>query len=751
MFWRFYSGGASWSDTLNTLAHWLGANPYFQQLPMKYSQPIALLLSNYFLISLALGAPPETTRGDEMLKNYLRFQTRTHQNAGTAEIQTRKAWEQQQPILRAQLFDMLGLNPLPEKTDLKPIITGTLEKNTPEGDIVVEKIHFQSRPGLYVTGNLYRPKLVKEPLPTILYVCGHSPQKKGNVSLGNKTAYQHHGIWFARNGYVCLILDSLQLGEIEGIHHGTHRYNMWWWINRGYVPAGVEAWNCLRALDYLETRPEVDKTRFGVTGRSGGGAYSWWIAALDERIKCAAPCAGITDLENHIVDGCIEGHCDCMFLHNTQQWDYATVAALVAPRPLMIVNTDTDPIFPLNGVVRVFEEARRIYKLDGAADKIALAIGPGGHKDIQEIQIPAFRWFNKHLAGHDRPITIPAEKFFEYEALKVFDKLPDDAINAKIHETFVAKAAEPKVPESKEAWQTQRDDWMKQLRERTFQGWPLWSADVPNANLKLVLDAQQDGVHLRGWDFESEFGIGLRLYVAQRGPAEKNKAFEPKLVVLNVFDDRGWQEFLATYGSAFSDELRKPEGANETLPPVDEKAWKSTSQMFANQPWAMAYVAPRNIGRTATNPDAKKQTQLRRRFMVLGQTLAGQQTFDVYRAIQALRWVDNKFLAETPLWLQAEREMSGIALYAALFEPRIKRLDLYDLPTTHRDGPIMFNVERILDLPQAVALVAEKSQVILYRSGEEAERTKGFEYPRAVHEKLGWDKKQLQFRGLPKS
>jgi len=732
---------------------------------MKNNLLLTMLLGNLLFLSPAHAAPPDTARGDKMLAEYFRRATHWQSKKGVPLATTAEEWRTEQPKLRAQLFDMLGLAPLPEKTDLKPVITGTLEKNTPEGDIVVEKLHFQSRPGLYVTANLYRPKLVKEPLPTILYVCGHSQQKKGDVSLGNKTAYQHHGIWFARNGYVCLILDSLQLGEIEGIHHGTHRYNMWWWINRGYVPAGVEAWNCIRALDYLETRPEVDKTRFGVTGRSGGGAYSWWIAALDERIKCAAPCAGITDLQNHVVDGCIEGHCDCMFMHNTQQWDYPMVAALVCPRPLLIVNTDSDPIFPLDGVVRVFEEARRIYKLNGAADKIALAIGPGGHKDTQEIQVPAFRWFNKHLQGHERPITIAAEKMFDVEELRVFDKLPEDAINAKIHETFVAKAPEPAVPETNEAWQKQRGEWFKQLSERTFRGWPNPRGWPIETKLQAVLDAQHDGVHLRAWDFDSELGIVLRLYLAQRAQADKDKLFEPKLVVLNVLDDRGWQEFLSTFAVKFGDELRQPEkvedglfGAGtdklkqvaETIPPLDEKAWKSTAQMFANQPWAMAYIAPRNTGRTATNPDTKKQTQLRRRFMVLGQTLAGQQTYDVYRALQALRWVDDKFLDSTPVWLQAEREMSGIALYAALFEPRIKRLDLYDLPTTHRDGPILFNVERILDLPQTVAMVAEKSQVILYRPGEEAERAKGFEYSRAVQEKLGWDKKQLQFRTTEK-
>ncbi len=143
---------------------------------------------------------------------------------------------------------------LPKGTHLKPVITGKVEHE----EFTVEKLHFQSSPGLYVTGNLYLPKKIDKPLPAILYVCGHGQVKKDGIAYGSKAHYQHHGGWFARNGYVCLIIDTLQLGEIEGIHHGTYKYDMWWWINRGYTPAGVEAWNCIRALDYLETRKEVD-------------------------------------------------------------------------------------------------------------------------------------------------------------------------------------------------------------------------------------------------------------------------------------------------------------------------------------------------------------------------------------------------------------------------------------------------------------------------------------------------------------
>jgi hypothetical protein len=149
-----------------------------------------------------------------------------------AKINSLEKWESKRGEYRRQLLEMLGLDPLPEKTPLEATVTGKVEHE----EFTVENLHYQSRPGLYVTGNLYVPKNLDKPAPAVLYVCGHGPVKKDGVSYGNKVSYQHHGAWFARNGYVCLTIDTLQMGEIEGIHHGTHRYNMWWWFNRGYTP-----------------------------------------------------------------------------------------------------------------------------------------------------------------------------------------------------------------------------------------------------------------------------------------------------------------------------------------------------------------------------------------------------------------------------------------------------------------------------------------------------------------------------------
>ncbi|MDZ4288386.1 MAG: acetylxylan esterase, partial [Prosthecobacter sp.] len=286
------------------------------------------ILALLVLSTLSAAAYPEKTPdtpANRLLDQYFAQQvTEIEQTGGLKDITSAADWKAKAPEYRRQLADMLGLDPMPARTPLNATKTGEMK-----GDgFVVENLHYQAVPGLYVTANLYRPEKVEGRLPTILYGCGHARVEKNGISYGNKTAYHHHGIWFARHGYVCMVIDTVELGEIRGEHHGTYSKGRWWWFSRGYTPAGLEAWMSIRGLDYLETRPEVDKTRFGITGRSGGGSYSWWTAALDERIKAAAPTAGITSLRNHVVGGTVEGHCDCMFALNTYRWDYDRVAAM---------------------------------------------------------------------------------------------------------------------------------------------------------------------------------------------------------------------------------------------------------------------------------------------------------------------------------------------------------------------------------------------------------------------------------------
>ncbi|MDD9866961.1 MAG: hypothetical protein OXS32_11470, partial [Verrucomicrobiales bacterium] len=150
---------------------------------------------------LPLGQAAEMkTPGDRMFARYFENETKRLAKADLAEIRTLGDWNEKKNEYRRQLHEMLGLDPLPERTPLQVKITGTVEHD----EFEVRKLHYQSSPGLYVTGNLYVPKKLTAPAPAILYVCGHGRVQIDGVNYGNKTHYQHHGAWFARNGYVCL-------------------------------------------------------------------------------------------------------------------------------------------------------------------------------------------------------------------------------------------------------------------------------------------------------------------------------------------------------------------------------------------------------------------------------------------------------------------------------------------------------------------------------------------------------------------
>ncbi|HYE98952.1 MAG TPA: hypothetical protein VEJ18_08575, partial [Planctomycetota bacterium] len=166
-----------------------------------------------FLISQA-------TAEDEAIRRHMAARAAALEREFLPEVKSAADFQALRPRLREEYFYMLGLSPMPERTPLRVTVTGRLDR--PE--CTIEKLHYQSRPGLYVTANLYLPKTPGRH-PAILYVCGHSNRGRD----GNKSAYQDQGLWFASHGYVCLVLDTLQLGEIGAVHHGTYREQRWWW------------------------------------------------------------------------------------------------------------------------------------------------------------------------------------------------------------------------------------------------------------------------------------------------------------------------------------------------------------------------------------------------------------------------------------------------------------------------------------------------------------------------------------------
>jgi hypothetical protein len=663
-------------------------------VPFKRQRSRLLLLTIGTALLLAEVAPAKSAtapgsaatplRAGCNLAEYFRAETAVLSARCLADIHSLDDWRARRGEYRRQLQEMLGLWPMPERGDLRPVITGTLQ----HPEFTVEKLYFQALPGLYVTANLYLPKRLEKPAPAILYACGHSSAVVNGVSCGNKAGYQHHGEWFARNGYVCLVIDTLQHGEIRGTHRGTYSDGQWWWNSRGYTPAGVEAWFGIRALDYLCSRPEVDAQRIGMTGRSGGGSYTWTVAALDDRVKVAAPIAGITDLENQVVDGALEGHCDCMFFINTYRWDFPQVAALLAPRPLLIGNSDKDKLFPLDGVVRLYEQTRRIYALYGATNKLGLLITEGPHADTQDLQLPVFRWFNRFLKGTDPLIEMAAQKYFEPLQLKVFDQLPADQVNTRIQETFVPRVLPASLAAAGGAGTLSPAEDITALREQVFGGWP---GDSPTVLPVLSERTNMKGLRHETYLLAIQPGIVLPLHVLRDSSIRK-----PQRILLAVLDEAGWTNRLAQG-------LFEGRGLEQT-------AAELRAEMRAGKQ-ALAFFAPRGIDPAGWPPKPAQATQVRRRFMLLGQTLDGMRVWDIRCAVQALGRIPA--LSRAPISVRAERQMAVNSAYAALFEPRIRQLDLAQVPHSHMEGPDYLNVLKVWDIPQMLEAVRERADLIV--------------------------------------
>jgi dienelactone hydrolase len=574
---------------------------------------------------------------------------------------------------------------MPAKTSLQATITGSLERD----GVVIDKVHFQSKPGLYVTGNLYRPKGNTKKLPTILYVCGHA--NKGRD--GNKSEYQDHGRWFASNGYNCLVIDSLQLGEIPGVHHGTYGRpynhlaaygikdkniveNRWWWHSRGYTPAGVECWNGIRAIDYLVSRLDVDADRIGVTGISGGGAATGWISAADPRVKVAVPVSGMSDLESYIKNKVVNGHCDCMFLYNAYQWEWTTIAALIAPRPLLFANSDNDHIFPMDGNRRIFGRLQKLYKMYGKENLVEEYISQGGHAYRPDLRLAIFRFINKHLKNDTTtPVKDAIFERIPGPELRVFPTdadIPKDAINGKIDETFVP-AAKVKLPE-KGKFAEWKAGLMKELKEKCFRAFP---EKIPSAKQVRSFRGITE-------DYSTEEAIEFQGLTVLYNPIGKKVA---TLIVMNP---------------------------GETLESM--KFWSPGD----DDPDALKYaIMPRGADKTQWT-EKSPPNYVERSHLLLGRTTDTGRLRDVISSLHSFKKVKDKGFK---VKIGGRGRAGVLAAYAALLVDGVDEVIIVDPPKSHRDGPTFLNVLRVLDIPDALGMLAPRRLTLINARDPAFERT----------------------------
>ncbi|HUX86841.1 MAG TPA: hypothetical protein VMW65_07550, partial [Chloroflexota bacterium] len=307
------------------------------------------------------------------------------------------AWQAQ--VRRQSLATFGGLPD--EQTPLEPERLGTVHG----AGFDIEKIIFQSMPRVYVTANLYLLRDLNRPTGTVLFVCGHSEQAKVWPE------YQAVCQRMVRNGLVVLAIDPFGQGERKSyldergreivkwgpVEHTFAGFQCWW---LGQSSARYFVHDARRAIDYLVSRPEVDPSRIGMTGNSGGATQTAWTMLVEDRLAAAAPATFITrrrdylwtgrpqDAEQHLLGGTSVGidHEDCLIA--------------LAPKPVLVLAADSD-YFNVEGTVAAVERARQFYRLLGKPDNVRLVRASGTHAYHPALAMAATAFFVKHLLDGD--------------------------------------------------------------------------------------------------------------------------------------------------------------------------------------------------------------------------------------------------------------------------------------------------------------------------------------------------------------
>ena len=290
-----------------------------------------------------------------------------------AAIRTEAQWRDYIASARARLATAIG--PMPEKTPLNARTVGTLE----HAGVEIEKILFESRPGFLVSAALFRPSGAKGRMPVVIYLSGHTDE-------GFRGGYQQPILNLARKGMAVLAIDPVGQGErkqyedseIVKSHTDEHSYIGLQYLLIGRTAAMVRLWDCIRAVDYLAERPDIDAGRIGVVGRSGGGTMSAYLGAMDDRIAAAAPSSYITSFRRLFQSiGPQDGEQN-LISQIQQGLDHGDFLLARAPKPTLVVSTTQD-FFSIQGAIETAGSVRGAFEALGAGDNFDHVYDNAGH------------------------------------------------------------------------------------------------------------------------------------------------------------------------------------------------------------------------------------------------------------------------------------------------------------------------------------------------------------------------------------
>ncbi|MDX1948670.1 MAG: acetylxylan esterase [Pirellulaceae bacterium] len=331
-----------------------------------------------------------------------------------AAVKSRSELQSLQTDLRERFLQLLG--GLPERDS--PVPPAKIAGQIFGEGYTIDKLTFESLPGYFVTALLYKPRNIAGKCPGVISPCGHSTEGKAAAS------YQMLHINLARRGYVVLTYDPVGQAERSQFWSdslGKSRYNLTCGEHAvlgnplyliGDNLATYRIWDGIRALDLLAAQPEVDAERLGCVGNSGGGTLTAYIAALDPRVACAAICCYLTTLPRRMANR-IEADPDAdpeqdIFGFVSEGIDHAGLVALRVPKPTLIGAARHD-FFPIEGTRESYAEARRLYEVAGAGERLEMVEAPEKHGLSLPLRTGIYGWFDRWLKSDDSAKMPPDE------------------------------------------------------------------------------------------------------------------------------------------------------------------------------------------------------------------------------------------------------------------------------------------------------------------------------------------------------
>lgn len=612
-------------------------------------------------------------------------------------------WNNRRRELRAQLLRSWGGFPQ-DACPLEPQILGELSRD----GYRVEKVVFQTRPGVLMTANAYVPA-GEGRRPAVLCVHGHWRGAKQDPTV------QARCIGLAKLGFFVLVVDAFGAGErgigtALGEYHGEMTAATLWPV--GLPLSGLQVYENMRAVDYLQSRPEVDPDRIGITGASGGGNQTMYAGAFDDRFRCVVPTCSVGTYQAYLGAAC----CLCEVVPSamtyTEEW---AVLGLVAPRALMVISATADAFqFSVGEAAKSLAKAQQVFELYGKAGSVRHAVFESKHDYNQPMREAMYGWMTRHLKGEGDGQPIP-EPEFETEDPEILRCYPGETRPRSFVTLPQFAAAEAqkllsrrRPPSHLEQWDSEALSMVQSLTGGLLGKFP------ERAPMPLKIDFADDG-RSRTLHLESEPGVTVTA-VHEFGKA-------PQSGVAVLLDLNGRQ------AAAESD----------------------LANQFRLEGWDLVTVELRATGARAYPRDrvgGAPDHNTAEWSVWTGRPLLGQWVWDVSRLLDALEETTRSPVG--PLTVVGQGAAGIVALCTAALDHRIEQVVTVAMPTTYvsdqpyrppmRLGVIVPGILReVGDVDHLAALLAPRRLLIAGGRDPEphADDRKGFErqfpYARRVY------------------